>query len=190
MKSINFQSVIDARNIVKHQMAGYNEMMAQKEMYESKLIFAEGNLLDMADHGEFDVIVQGCNCFNTMGGGIALQIAKRYPEAVHADNMTSYGDYNKLGNYTKTEFIQNFRIINAYTQYKMSTGTDVFEYAAFESILKKLSHEFGTATRYGFPMIGMGLARGYKSRIMSMLGAFAEDVSPSGSTVTVVEFKG
>lgn len=28
----------------------------------------KGNLIDLAEAGEFDVVVQGCNCFNTMGG--------------------------------------------------------------------------------------------------------------------------
>jgi hypothetical protein len=27
----------------------------------------KGNLLDLAEAGEFDIIVQGCNCFNAMG---------------------------------------------------------------------------------------------------------------------------
>lgn len=26
-----------------------------------------GDLIKMADTGDFDIIVQGCNCFNTMG---------------------------------------------------------------------------------------------------------------------------
>ena len=28
----------------------------------------EGNLISLAKAGQFDVIVQGCNCFCTMGG--------------------------------------------------------------------------------------------------------------------------
>lgn len=28
-----------------------------------------GDLLKLADDGQFDVIVHGCNCFNTMGAG-------------------------------------------------------------------------------------------------------------------------
>ena len=30
---------------------------------------ATGDLLALAEAGEFDVILHGCNCFNTMGGG-------------------------------------------------------------------------------------------------------------------------
>ena len=76
----------------------------------------KGNLLDLAEAGEFDVVVQGCNCFNTMGGGIAREIKERYPMCAEIDNLTERGEYMKLGNWT--EFDQGtFIIINAYTQY-------------------------------------------------------------------------
>ena len=89
----------------------------------------KGNLLDLAEAGEFDVVVQGCNCWNTMGGGIAKEIASRYPQALLADNETVKGDYNKLGNYTIARAnVAEFDIVNAYTQFNMSTGEDVFEY--------------------------------------------------------------
>ena len=44
-----------------------------------------GDLIEMAEHGDFDVIVHGCNCFCTMGAGIALQIKHHFPEAYYAD---------------------------------------------------------------------------------------------------------
>jgi O-acetyl-ADP-ribose deacetylase (regulator of RNase III) len=166
----------------------------------------KGNLLDLAEAGEFDIVVQGCNCFNTMGGGIAREIRERYPYAARIDAETKKGDYNKLGNWTESEagdyfdtatFSRNnkfqvgdpkrFTIINAYTQYNMSQGTDVFEYTAFELILQKLIHTYGNK-RMGFPYIGMGLAGGDKETIMAMLEDFAQGVSAAGGTVTLVEF--
>ena len=147
---------------------------------------AKGNLLDMAEAGDFDIVVQGCNCFNAMGGGIAREIAERYPMCAQIDSMTERGEYMKLGNWT--EFDEGrFKIINAYTQYNMSTGEDVFEYSAFELILQKLMHEFGDK-RFGFPYIGMGLARGNKYVIMGMLEDFSKEVTAKGGTVTLVEF--
>lgn len=153
---------------------------------KSFLIHAKGNLLDMAENGEFDVIIQGCNCFNTMGGGIAREIAERYPVASLVDNETEKGDYNKLGNYT-TAFTGKFLIVNAYTQYNMSKGTDVFEYASFELILQKICYSYGKL-RIGLPHIGMGLAGGDKEVIMEQLEYFAAKVDERGGTVTLVEF--
>jgi O-acetyl-ADP-ribose deacetylase (regulator of RNase III) len=146
-----------------------------------------GNLLTLAYEGEFDVIVQGCNCFNAMGGGIAREIAQRFPEAALEDKKTTKGDYDKLGNYTRVEIDDFFVIVNAYTQYAMSNGEDVFEYDAFKLILQKLARRYPTA-RFGFPLIGMGLANGNKTRIMGMLSEFSEKITETGGTFTLVEF--
>jgi O-acetyl-ADP-ribose deacetylase (regulator of RNase III) len=151
----------------------------------------KGNLLDLAEAGEFDIVVQGCNCFNTMGGGIAREIRERYSEAAIADDRTEKGDYTKLGNWTECEVGDDnqFTIINAYTQYNMSRGTDVFEYTAFELILQKLCYAYGDK-RIGLPYIGMGLAGGDKEIILDMIEEFANNVTPRGGSVTLVEFGG
>jgi O-acetyl-ADP-ribose deacetylase (regulator of RNase III) len=147
----------------------------------------KGNLLDLAYDGEFDVIVHGCNCFCAMGGGIAREIAERFPEARVEDTKTTRGDYDKLGNYTRVEIDDFFVIVNAYTQYQMSTGEDVFEYDAFKLILQKLARRYPTS-RFGFPAIGMGLAGGNKTRIMGMLAEFSLAITESGGSFTLVEF--
>ena len=146
----------------------------------------KGNLLDLAEAGEFDVVVQGCNCFNTMGGGIAREIRERYPMAALVDYGTLKGDYDKLGNYTSA-FTGKFLIANAYTQYNMSTGEDVFEYTAFALICQKLIHSYGDK-RIGLPYIGMGLAGGDKDTIMEQIEYFAIRVTETGGAVTLVEF--
>src|ERR1035437_7399730 len=123
----------------------------QKCVRKKEMKFAKGNLLDLAEAGAFDIVVQGCNCFNTMGGGIAREIRERYPEVAGEDAETIRGDYQKLGTYTegyawfnthKGDAADNFVVINAYTQYNMSTGEDVFEYVAFQLILQKLAHAY------------------------------------------------
>lgn len=172
----------------------------------TNLIHKKGNLLDLAEAGEFDIVVQGCNCFNTMGGGIAREIRERYPIVASVDMETRRGDYQKLGTWTECDagdfFDKNtysvnnkldrndpkrFTIINAYTQYNMSTGEDVFEYIAFALILQKLHFAF-PGKRIGFPYIGMGLAGGDKTRILRMLEDFANQFSKTSGSVTLVEF--
>jgi O-acetyl-ADP-ribose deacetylase (regulator of RNase III) len=150
----------------------------------------KGNLLDLAEAGKFDVVVQGCNCFNTMGGGIAREIRDRYPSVAAVDANTRKGDYTKLGTWTGDLVIDDdfrFTVINAYTQYNMSTGEDVFEYIAFQLILQKLVYTYGQF-RIGLPYIGMGLAGGDKDIIIPMIEQFAEDVAKRGGSVTLVEF--
>jgi O-acetyl-ADP-ribose deacetylase (regulator of RNase III) len=145
----------------------------------------KGNLIDLAEQGNFDVIVHGCNCLNTMGSGIAKEIRERYPEAYAAD--TAHGNNIKLGNWSEAD-AGTFTIVNAYTQINfMPRGIDHFEYESFQLILEKLTTQYA-GKNFGFPYIGMGLAGGDKDRIIAMLEDFAEKVSAQGGTVTLVEF--
>lgn len=147
-----------------------------------------GNLLDKAEDGEFDVIVQGCNCFNTMGAGIALTIRNRYPQAYEADCKTKRGDRAKLGTYTCAEVgmgIHSFTVVNAYTQYHFGAtkeNPDLFEYNFFRQVLKQIRADF-PGKRIGLPLIGCGYAGGNKERI---LGIIKEEMN--GMDYALVEF--
>ena len=81
----------------------------------------KGDLLAYALDGTFDVIVHGCNCYCTMGAGIAKSIKIQFPEACAADCTTTRGDKDKLGSYTSAliERDENvrFTVVNAYTQF-------------------------------------------------------------------------
>ena len=148
----------------------------------------KGDLLALARAGEFDIIVQGCNCFNVMGSGIARQIRDQFPDAWLADQETLEGDRNKLGRYT-VGMGGRLVILNAYTQYSTAKypGEDVFEYRAFEQVLDRIAARFGK-WRIGMPMIGMGLAGGDPERIIPMLEKFSEKMTASGGSVTLVEY--
>lgn len=153
--------------------------------------FVTGNLIDLAEEGKFDIIVQGCNCYNTMNSGLAKEIKARYPEVAVCDQKTSSGDYNKLGNFTASGTIfnrgHNFIIVNAYTQFDYGRdGKDRFEYNAFDLIMQKLAYRWGHSN-FGFPMIGCGLAGGDEKRIITKIRGFAETIAPKGGTVTVVK---
>ncbi len=156
---------------------------------------AKGNLIDMAANGDFNIIMHGCNCHNTMGSGIAREVRERYPAAFAADSMTVKGDRSKLGTVTLVEVDNDVGgamiIVNAYTQYdfnRAGQSNDVFEYDAFQKILNAFAHDAGPNMQIGLPYIGMGLAGGNKQRIMGMIEDFAQKVSAKGGSVTLVEF--
>ena len=151
----------------------------------------KGDLIELAKNGEFDLILHGCNCFHTMGGGIAKLVKDTWPSVFLVDTFTHKGDYEKLGNYsTFTVHVENNKpliVINAYTQYHYNgfgQKTDLFEYAAFELILQKINHYYPNL-RIGMPMIGMGLAGGDSKRILTIIEDFSKYYS---GTVTVVKF--
>jgi O-acetyl-ADP-ribose deacetylase (regulator of RNase III) len=153
------------------------------------MFLVQGDLLNLAKNGEFDVIVHGCNCFNTMGAGIARQIRDQFPEAYAADCNTLKGDQSKLGHYT-TATVGSLTIVNAYTQYcygQFGKTKDLFEYDAFVYILEQLAVEYYDK-RFGFPLIGTGLAGGDPVRILTILENFSEKIANQGGSVTLVDY--
>jgi O-acetyl-ADP-ribose deacetylase (regulator of RNase III) len=148
----------------------------------------KGDLLAMGKNNEFDIIMHGCNCFCTMGGGIAVQIANQFPDARHDDDETIRGDAGKLGTYT-IGMSGRLVILNCYTQYSMSRDNqDVFEYLAFERILDKITARFGK-WRIGMPLIGMGLAGGNPERILPLIERFSSRMEALGGSATLVEWE-
>ena len=148
-----------------------------------------GDLLDMAENGDFDVIVQGCNCFNTMGGGIAAQINKRFHSAYVEDCKTVSGDKSKLGNYTSVDINRpdgsTFTIINGYTQYGFGSQDDPpVDYDAIKSVFAKVKAGF-TGKKIGYPLIGAGLAGGDWNIISKII-----DTELTGCDHTVVKYGG
>jgi O-acetyl-ADP-ribose deacetylase (regulator of RNase III) len=120
----------------------------------------KGDLVQKAQAGEFDVIVHGCNCFCTMGAGIAKTIKQVFPAAYAADMTTIAGDKAKLGQYTVANVPvgnKTLAILNAYTQYQWRGPGPHIEYEAVRQVFRRVKQEYG-GQRIGYPAIGAGLA--------------------------------
>lgn len=116
-----------------------------------------GNLVNQAE--QFDVIAHGCNCFCTMGKGIAKDIKKKFPEAFKIDSSTIKGDKKKLGTITLTK-TTNPIVANCYTQYRYGNDGRLYcDYVALRSCMKKIKEEF-SGKKIGLPKIGCSLAGG------------------------------
>ena len=156
------------------------------------MIITQGDLLELADRGKFDIIVQGCNCQHTMGSGIARQLRDKWPEVYEADLAMGGAPEDRLGQYSlATVFgsLGKFLVVNAYTQlHYLPRGIDHFEYEHFRSILSTLLVKYGNYD-FGLPLIGCGLAGGDSKRILAILQAFSSEVSSRGGSVTIVEYK-
>lgn len=130
-----------------------------------------GDLITLALEGEFDVIIHGCNCYNTMGAGIARAVRDRLPEAFAADRATIKGDFEKLGTYTSAEMVRDdvrFTVINAYTQGNYRGSGALVDYDAIRSNFRAVAKNFPDA-RIGYPKIGAGLAGGDWDRIAAII---------------------
>jgi len=150
-----------------------------------KLQTRNGNLLQLADDGVFDVIVHGCNCFNEMGAGIAKQIKSHYPEAYEVDQKTTKGDISKLGTYTIAEH-NGLIIVNAYTEYKYGRGKQV-DYEAIQQVFHRIVRDFSDK-KIGIPKIGAGYGGGRWKIIHDII---YKEMKETGKTnnITVVIYK-
>ncbi|MBO3273224.1 macro domain-containing protein [Hymenobacter defluvii] len=131
----------------------------------------KGDLIQKARAGEFDVILHGCNCFCTMGAGIAKTIKQVFPAAYQADVATTAGDKAKLGTYSTAQVKVNNKdlvILNAYTQYQWRGAGPHADYAAIRQVFQLVKQQY-TGKRIGYPAIGAGLAGGEWSIISAII---------------------
>ena len=145
----------------------------------------QGNLITLAKQNYFDVIVHGCNCFCTMGAGIAKAIKQEFPEAYEADCQTPKGDKNKLGtiSYAKIERDGiDLIVINGYTQFNYSGNGILVDYDAVASVFNLIKQQF-SGQKIGYPQIGAGLAKGDWQIISSIIDRELEQEDS-----TLVEF--
>ena len=154
----------------------------------------KGNLITLSgdDVNQFNIIVHGCNCFNTMGAGIAPQIAEAYPEAWEADQITRPGFKKKMGTitvgYHPRSYWGTLVVINGYTQYAgAGDGERAVDYDALRSVFQRVYHVALTVrnARIGYPMIGAGLAGGDWDIISDII-----DEELQGLDHTLVEYDG
>lgn len=147
----------------------------------------EGDLIELAKSGRFDVIIHGCNCFHTMGAGIAQSIRREFPEAYHADLRTPKGSRSKLGTIGFVEIVRNGHsliVVNGYTQFDYRGRGVKVDYRAVQSVMSAVRQSF-TGKRIGYPKIGAGLARGDWDRISRII-----DEELAGEDHTLVVYQG
>ena len=143
------------------------------------IVYKNGDVLKSDER----IIVHGCNCFNTMGSGIAKQIRARYPEAYEVDQDTVKGDHGKLGRFTGIiDDDSGVVIINAYTQYRYGRDIDVV-YLDYDALKRAIDHVFGLGDEFvglfgehpiAMPKIGCGLANGDWERVSEILERLSE----------------
>lgn len=146
----------------------------------------QGDLVEMALKGDFDVIIHGCNCRNMMGAGIAAQIARGIPEAVWADTMFIHlQGYDKLSNYSTATFRNEKNVVgfvvNLYTQY--NPGANLDENALLLGFTK-LKNTLMNKVKIGIPLIGCGIAGGDWKKLEPKIKKIMK-----GHDITVVHYK-
>ena len=114
-----------------------------------------------------DVLIHGCNCYNTFGAGVAKRVKELYPGAWEADNDTKKGDTEKLGSHTHWNgkhyyYDQTIIVVNSYSQYgygSMFNQRVQLQYDKLRESLEEIEFVYRGAS-FAMPRIGAGLARG------------------------------
>ena len=135
----------------------------------------QGDIIKFAKSGKYNVLIHGCNCFHTMGAGVALQIASAFPQALVADKETGYGDRGKLGTISTALWpfpnkksvavddsafqVDQLIVVNCYTQYYYGKAQKHFNYEALRSCFEQVKSNF-SGMSFLYPAIGAGLAKG------------------------------
>lgn len=167
----------------------------------------EGDLIEMALEGRFDVIAHGCNCMCAMKRGLAPKMVEAFGCNKFPLEHNQYrGDINKLGqidfkhfyldngelhetiNKIPIGFLEgtiNFAVVNCYTQYNYSNSEDPkpLDMMALALCLKKMNHVF-KGKHIGLPRIGAGLAGGRWDQILPLI-----KISLTDCGVTIVSLK-
>lgn len=104
------------------------------------------DLISLAKRAAFDVIAHGCNCFYTMGAGIALAIQREFPAAYAVDLLTKKGGRERLATCSVARVKRagggDLTIVNAYTLFHGSQGRKpLADYSAIRACLAFLQRE-------------------------------------------------
>ena len=124
-------------------------------------------------------LVHCCNCFHTMGAGVALEVRRRYPEAYRADLETKRGDPLKLGTVSSAA-IGSRRVFNLYGQFSFGNGHDL-DIFMLDKGLRLVAPEADAQNRAGIrtPIvtykIGCGLAGGDWNDVVEILDNVATE---------------
>lgn len=141
-----------------------------------------GDLLELAEKGEVDVIVHQANIYNTFGAGIARGIKEKFPYAAERDAVTVSGDETKIGGYTiaSPSPYKGPVVVNLYSQ--RGLGPSHTSYDAMYQGLSRLNaavqafHPKGKEAKIGIPYgIGCGIADGNWTIVQAIITAIFED---------------
>jgi O-acetyl-ADP-ribose deacetylase (regulator of RNase III) len=141
-----------------------------------------GDIVKLGKAGQYKAVVHGANCKNTMGAGLAPQIAKAWPGAWEADQRTIRGDRGKLGMYTcYHDETVDVRVFNLYTQFgfdRTKVGDHNVDYEAIARVFKSLNSLLPSidnnkqvldVRKVGIPTLGAGLAGGHWQAISTII---------------------
>ncbi|MCW6598891.1 hypothetical protein [Yersinia ruckeri] len=146
--------------------------------YDIKPKIVQGDLLELFDNGEFDIIYPGGNhCFCRPEQGLAGKVMKRWPEYQHADLRNGRkGDRTKLGTSIPVTVQRacgstGLLMLN-YTQFmygRYNHPTELFSLSAVHEIFKVMVSAYAANYKVGMARLGGTLGNADNEAVQMLL---------------------
>lgn len=143
-----------------------------------------GDLLSLFEDQKYNAIAHGCNTFVNFGGGIALSIKNKYPEAFETDRKAGSTKQNYLGNYSVCELKDTSQFIfNLYTQDTLGWNklhdAPPADYTAVYRAFLKLNKDYKDKDNFkiAIPLISAGLAKGNWPILQQLINLATPDLN-------------
>jgi O-acetyl-ADP-ribose deacetylase (regulator of RNase III) len=128
------------------------------------------DILSDIDPEQPTVIIHGCNCFHTMGTGVAKSLKEAYPQVYKADvAYKPKGDKRKLGLHSMAKINDNLYVLNCYTQYRYGKEGVFADYEAIEKCLKYIGKNLSPLYTIRTSKIGCGNAGGDWKKVKALI---------------------
>lgn len=119
------------------------------------------DILHSINPDEPTVIMHGCNCFHTMGTGVAKSLRDKWPQVYRADvEYLPKGSKDKLGHHSMAKINDNLYVLNCYTQYKYGRVGLYADYEAIATCFKYIGEHLSPKYKIRTSKIGCNNAGG------------------------------
>ena len=152
----------------------------------------KGDIIDIALSYNAKNIAHNCNCFHTMGAGVAKRLNEYTGNRLLTEDKTStHGDINKLGTYTMISY-NGMKFFNLYgmfayrTLLKSHNPKNVFVHwkSLQTALLNAIMDVYGD---FIIPIMGCDLAGGHTDDFVNMIGEVITEIDNGRRTLFIVE---
>ena len=157
-----------------------------------KIEYIKGDIIDVALFYKIKNVAHNCNCFHTMGAGVAKRLNEYTGnKLLSEDKTTSHGDINKLGTYTMLSY-NSMNFFNLYGMFTYRTllksykSNNVFVHwnSLQTALLNAIMDVDGD---FIIPIMGCDLAGGNTDDFVTMIGHIINEIDDNNRTLYIVE---
>lgn len=157
-----------------------------------KIEYIKGDIIDVALFYKIKNIAHNCNCFHTMGAGVAKRLNEYTGNRLLTEDKTSpHGDINKMGTYTMIQY-RGMKFFNLYgmfayrTLLKSHKPNNVFvHWKSLQTAL--LNAIMDVDGDFIVPIMGCDLAGGDTDDFVTMISNTINEINDINRTLYLVE---